>query len=286
MPWLDPAGRFSPFKLCVFLLLFVPAIMIAFRYADGALGPRPLNEALHQIGNWTLKLVLISLAVSPGRKLLQWPRLLLVRRMVGVAAFAYAAVHLFLYVADEAFNLGKVATEILVRVYLTIGFVSLLILTAMAATSTDGMVRRLGGRRWRRLHRLVYLAALLSVVHFFMQVKFDVDEPWVMAGLYAWLMGYRLVDRFGRRGSRLAAWWPAILAILAAAGTAIGESIYYWIKVGVAPIQVLAANLMVDIAVRPALVVLAICLAIALAGALRMLPAKGGLASRARRREA
>jgi methionine sulfoxide reductase heme-binding subunit len=278
MPWRDPAGRFSAFKLAVFLLLFVPAAMIAVRYGSNALGPRPLNEAVHQLGNWTLKLLLISLAVSPGRRILRWPRLMQVRRMVGVAAFAYAVAHLLLYAADEAFDFGKVAVEIVLRIYLTIGFAALLILTALAATSTDGMARRLGGRRWRRLHRLVYAAALLAVVHFFMQVKFNVDEPWVMAGLFAWLMGYRAVAWLGSTDGRLAGWWPAILALLAAGGTAIGESVYYWIKLGAPPARVLAANVTLASGIRPAGVVLAICLAVALAGALRQASSASGLA--------
>ena len=268
MPWFDAAGRFSPFKLAVFILLFVPAIVIAQRYASGALGPRALNEAIHQVGNWTLKLILISLAITPGRRLLRWPRLMQVRRMVGVAAFAYAATHLMLYIADESLDLRKVALEIVSRIYLAIGFVSLLVLTAMAVTSTDGMVRRLGGRRWRRLHQLVYAAALLSVVHFFMQTKFNVNEPWIMAGLFAWLMAYRAVVWRGWWEGRLADWWPLLLALLAAGGTAIGEAIYYWIKRGVDPTLVLAANLTFDPSIRPAWIVLAICLAVAVASAM------------------
>ncbi len=269
MPWFDPAGRFSPFKLAVFILLFVPAAVIAERYVSGALGPRALNEAIHQVGNWTLKLILISLAITPGRRLLRWPRLMQVRRMVGVAAFAYAAAHLLLYIADESLNLPKVALEIVSRIYLAIGFISLLVLTAMAITSTDGMVRRLGGRRWRRLHQLVYAAALLSVVHFFMQTKFNVNEPWVMAGLFVWLMAYRVVVWRGRWEGRLADWWPLLLTVLATAGTAIGESIYYWIKLGVDPTRVLAANLMFSPSVRPAWIVLAIGLAVVAAAVAR-----------------
>lgn len=276
MPWRDPAGRFSTFKLTVFILLFVPAIVVAFRYDNGLLGPRPLDEALQQIGTWALRLILISLLVTPGRRILQWPRLMQVRRMVGVAAFAYAVAHLSLYVADEAFDLRKVATEILLRIYLTIGFTALLILTIMASTSTNGMIRRLGGKRWRRLHRLVYLAALLAVVHFFMQSKLNVDEPFVMAGLLVWLMGYRLVVWLGAIDGKLAAWWPTILALISAAATAIGESIYYWIKVGVSPIRVLQANLMFDPSIRPAWFVLAICLTVAVAGALRPLMTGSG----------
>jgi sulfoxide reductase heme-binding subunit YedZ len=281
MPWLDPAGRFSPFKLAVFILLFVPAIAVAYGYARGDLGPRPVNQAVHEIGNWTLKLILLSLAITPGRRLLRWPRLMQVRRMVGVAAFAYAAAHLALYAADEAFNLRKVAVEIVLRIYLAIGFVALLILTAMAATSTDGMVRWLGGRRWRRLHQLVYLAALLSVVHFFMQTKFNVSEPWVMAGLFAWLMAYRAVVWRGAPQGSLAHGWRLLLALLAALGTALGESIFYWIKIGVDPTRVLEANLMFTSGLRPAWIVLAICLAVAVAGLARQFSSEIGSLVRA-----
>lgn len=282
MPWRDPAGRFSPFKLAIFLLLFVPATIVAARYAAGTLGPRPINEALHQIGNWTLKLILISLAVTPLRSLLRWPRLMQVRRMVGVAAFTYAALHLVLYAADEAFNLGKVASEIVLRIYLTIGFVALVILTAMAVTSTDGMIRRLGGKRWRRLHRFVYAAALLGVIHFFMQVKADVDEPWVMAGLFGWLMGWRALQWLDLLGSRFAPWWPATLAVLASLGTAVGEAVYYHLKLGAPVAQVLAANLSFDLGWRPACVVLPIGLAVAAVAALRQSKALAALLEPAR----
>jgi sulfoxide reductase heme-binding subunit YedZ len=275
MPWLDPAGRFSAFKLTVFLLLFVPAAWIAFRFASGDLGARPLNEAVHQIGNWTLKLILISLAITPGRRILGWTRLMQVRRMVGVAAFAYAVVHLLLYAADENFVLRKVTLEIVLRIYLTIGFVSLLILTALAITSTDGMLRRLGGRNWRRLHRLVYVAALLSVIHFFMQTKFNVSECWIMAGIFAWLMACRAPAPPAFRSGRPAACWPALLALAAAVGTALGETVYYWIKPGVPPLRVLEAQFMFAPSVRPAWIVLAICLSLALAGIVRQ-----GLAAR------
>jgi sulfoxide reductase heme-binding subunit YedZ len=267
MPWYDGAGQFSAFKLIVLVLLCVPAATIAVRYADGALGPRALNAALHEIGNWTLRLILLSLAIRPARTLLQWPRLMQLRRMVGVTAFVYAAAHLLLYMADEAFDLQKVATEIVLRIYLTIGFVALLVLTAMAVTSTDGMARRLGGRRWRRLHQLVYGAALLSVIHFFMQTKVTVDEPWVMAGLFSWLMAWRAAAWRARSG--LPDWLPSVLAAAAGIATALGESVYYWIKLGVSPDMVLAANLDFAAGPRPAWIVAAICVGVALAGVVR-----------------
>jgi sulfoxide reductase heme-binding subunit YedZ len=269
MPWYDNAGRFSAFKLAVLILLFVPATMIAARCLDGALGPRPINAALHQIGNWTLRLLLISLAVRPARSILHWPRLIQLRRLIGIVAFGYAAVHLVVYAADEAFNLQKVAVEIVLRIYLTIGVAALLILAAMALTSTDGMVRRLGGRRWRRLHQLVYGAALLAVIHFFMQTKVNVDEPWVMAGLFAWLMGYRAATWYDKRRGGMPDWLPVALSAGAGIATAVGESVYYWIKLGVAPGKVLAANLVFTVGPRPAWIVAAICLGLVLAGLAR-----------------
>ena len=269
MPWYDSAGRFSLFKLAVLILLLVPAAMVAARYVDGALGPRPINAAVHQIGNWTLRLLLISLAIRPARAILQWPRLMQLRRLVGVTAFVYAIAHLTLYAADEAFNLQKVATEIVLRIYLTIGFAALLVLAAMAITSTDGMVQRLGGKRWRRLHQLVYAAALLAVIHFFMQTKANVDEPLIMAGLFAWLMTYRAMTWYGKRRGGLPDWLPAALSVGAGVATAVGESLYYWIKLGVAPAKVLAVNLDFTVGPRPAWIVAAICLAFVLAGAAR-----------------
>jgi methionine sulfoxide reductase heme-binding subunit len=269
MPWTDAAGRFSGLKLAVLILLCVPAAMVAWRYAGGTLGARPINAAVHEIGNWTLRLILISLAVRPARAILQWPRVMQLRRMVGVAAFAYAAVHLMLYAADEAFDFRKVAVEIVLRIYLTIGFAGLLILTALAITSTDGMTRRLGGRRWRRLHQLVYAAALLAVIHFFMQTKAAVDEPWVMAGLFGWLMAYRAAAWRATGRGGVPDWLSGTLAVGAGVATAMGEAVYYWMKHGVEPVRVLAADLDFGAGARPAWIVAAICLAVVLAGLAR-----------------
>lgn len=269
MPWLDPRGRFSPFKFGVFLLLLVPAALVAWRYASGALGAEPSEAALHQAGDWAIRLLLVSLAVTPARHLLQWPRLVQVRRMIGVAAFAYAAAHLALYVTDEGFNLGKVASEIVLRLYLTLGFLAFLVLAAMALTSTNTMIRRLGARRWKLLHRLVYGVAVVAVVHFFMQTKVDATEPWIIAGLLAWLLAARVVLRHGALNGWMADWWPLALGLLVAAGTAVGEAFYYRALVGVAPSRMLAANLSIEAGIRPAWYVLAICLAVALVVALR-----------------
>jgi sulfoxide reductase heme-binding subunit YedZ len=277
-PWHDYSGRTSALKLAVFVALFVPALWVAVAFPMGWLGARPLNEAIHQLGLWTIRLIFIALAVTPLRHILQWPRLIVVRRMVGVAACAYAAAHLSLFAGDQAFDLAKIATEIAVRIYLTIGFVAVLGLAALAATSTDGMIKRIGALRWQRLHRLVYLIALLGVIHYCMQSKLELWEPTIMAGIYAWLMGYRLLARFvGVRG-RLPLVWVGALGVGSGVLTALGEAAYFWIAYGVDPMRVVAVNWSLMTGVRPGLVVLALGLAVALAGLVRGLfvaPAKG-----------
>jgi len=275
-PWLGPRGRFSPAKAVVFAALFVPGIWAAVHLAMRDLGPRPVTEAIHDVGLWAIRLLFISLAVTPLRQLLQWTPLMQVRRMIGVAAFAYALAHLSLYVVDQAFDLKKVVTEIALRFYLTIGFVALLGLSALAVTSTDGMLRRLGGRRWRRLHQLAYGIALLASIHFFLQVKADVAEPMVMCGLYAWLMGYRALNAWVVRKPPMPVWMAGLLGIGAAVLTMLGEAAYFWLKRGVDPWRVLNANFTGIIGIRPGMVVLAILLAVAAAALLRTMLKRGG----------
>src|SRR5258705_7155337 len=200
-PWQDYSGRLSPLKLAVFIALLLPGLWTAFAFGVGWLQPRPFTEAIHQVGLWMLRFLFIALAITPLRQIVQWPRLILVRRMVGVAAFAYGLAHISLYLADLKFDLAKAATEIALRIYLTIGFTALFGLAALAATSTDAMVRRLGARRWQRLHRIVYVISLLAGGHFSQQSKAGLLQATMMAGVYVWLMGYRLLARFvGIRG--------------------------------------------------------------------------------------
>lgn len=256
-PWLDRGGRFSPLKSIVFALLFAPGLWLAWRLAAGQLGPRPINEVIHQTGLWTIRLLLVTLAVTPLRQLLRWPQLVTVRRMIGVAAFAYAAAHLTAFAADKAFDLGVVATEIVSRFYLTIGALALAGLTVLAATSTDRMIRRLGGRNWRRLHRIVYAIGILAAVHFFLQSKLNVAEPIVMAGFLTWLLGYRLLpDVSGRPLSRIAQ--VAGLGLFVGILTLGGEFAYYALAFHADPVRLLAATFSLKAGIRPGWVVLAV----------------------------
>jgi methionine sulfoxide reductase heme-binding subunit len=276
-PWKDYSGRTSPLKLAIFVALFGPALWTLLSFSLGWLQPQPFIAAIREIGLWTIRLIFIALAITPLRSILQWPRLIVVRRMIGVAAFGYAITHLSLYTADQKFDLVKVASEIVSRIYLTIGFTAVIGLSALAATSTDGMIRRLGARNWQRLHRLVYGIALLAVVHYCMQSKLDLWEPTIVAGIYGWLIGYRLLARFLAVRGRLALVWVGALGVAAAALTALGETAYFWVAFGVDPLRVIAANWSLVTGLRPAAIVLGLALAVTAAGAVRglmALPAK------------
>lgn len=278
-PWLDRGGRFSPLKSIVFALLFAPGLWLAWRFAAGQLGPRPINEFILHTGLWTLRLLLITLAVTPLRQLLRWPQFVTVRRMIGVAGFAYGTAHLTAFAADKAFDLGVVATEIVTRFYLTIGALALAGLAALAATSTDRMVRRLGGRNWRRLHRLVYAIGILAAVHFFLQSKLNVAEPIVMAGLLTWLLGYRLLpDASGQPLRRVAQ--LAGLGLLVGFLTLGGEFAYYWLAFHADPLRLLAAGFSLKTGIRPGWIVLAIGALVTALAAVRTAqrPAKAAVA--------
>ena len=266
LPWNDRAGRLSTLKLAVFLGLLAPAAWIAAEAALGWLGSKPLTEANHQSGDWAVRLLLLSLAVTPLRDVANWPKLIAVRRQIGLAALFYTLLHLMLYVALEAFDVAKVAREIALRFYLTIGFAALLGLVALGVTSTDAMIRRLGAMRWNRLHAIVYWLAVLALVHFALQKKIDVSEPAMMAGFFVWLMGFRWLRR-----QDLGVGAPNLLglAILAALATVALEAGWYAAMTGVPWDRVLAANLDFTFSIRPAWRVLAAGLAVAVLGLAR-----------------
>jgi sulfoxide reductase heme-binding subunit YedZ len=223
--WRDRRGRLSVLRLATLALLATPLALAAYSFLTTGLGARPLNDLIHRTGYWALLFLLLSLAVTPFRRIARFGPLVDVRRMIGVGAFAYAAVHLTLFIADQRFDLAKVATEIAMRTYLTIGFTALLGLTALAITSTDGMVRRLGGPRWQTLHRLVYGIALLALIHFFQQTKADVWVPTFVASLFAWLMGYRLVAKVCKVRGELSPGLLVLLTVAISVLTFTGETI-------------------------------------------------------------
>lgn len=271
LPWLDRAGRVSAFKSAVFMLLLLPGIYVGWQLASGGYA-RPYILANHDLGLWSIRLLFVSLAVTPLRQVLGWPKLIQVRRMIGVAAFCYALAHFLFYALDKSLQWGVIATEIALRYYLTIGFVCLVLISTLAATSTDRMVRRLGGKRWAWLHRVVYLIGALAVVHFFIQVKADVTEPFIMGGLFAWMMLYRVM---AKRGAVSVA-SLVVLAVILCGLTAGAEAFYYHLKTNADMLRVLSANLSFAIGPRPAWLVGGIGLAVALLALARPLWSKSG----------
>ncbi len=271
--WLDRKGRLSWLRVATLAILVWPALLAAFDASRGALGGRPLNEVIHRSGWWALVFLFVSLAVTPLRQSAGFARLFDVRRMIGVASFCYAAAHLTLYVVDQKYDLVKVATEIVSRIYLTIGFVALLGLTALAVTSNDTMLKRLGGLKWRRLHQLAYVITLLAIIHFFQQTKADITQPILFAGLAAWLAGYRILARAGEGALS----WPGLLGL--ALGTATltfaADCVALWLTAGRPPfldfLPLYAhAILDPDLGLRPGWPVLAAGLVVAALAALQV----------------
>ena len=195
--WRDARGRLSALRIAALVLLLLP-IALAFTapWTSEEFNARPFNDLTHRAGYWALMFVIISLAITPLRRIARYGALVDVRRMIGVGAFCYAVAHILFNIMHEKFNVAKVATEIVLRLYLTIGFIGFLGLTALAVTSTDGMMRRLGGRRWQKLHQLIYVIVLLALIHFFQQTKLNIWWPTLIAGLVGWLLGYRIMVRF------------------------------------------------------------------------------------------
>jgi methionine sulfoxide reductase heme-binding subunit len=248
IPWTDRSGRFSPLRAIVLAAVLAPAIWLAIRGSLGMLGPRAVTAAIHDSGAWAVRFLLLSLLISPLRVIARWPQAIGVRRMLGLAGFAYVLLHAMLYVVDQRYDLVKVASEIALRTYLTIGFAALLGLAALASTSTDAMVRRLGAEKWGRLHSLTYALAVLALVHFFLQRKLEITEPVIMSGLFFWLMGWRWLNR-RQLGDSLSALLG--LAVAAAGGAMALEAAYFAVRNGFPFLRIVAANLDIEFVVRP-----------------------------------
>lgn len=247
VPWRDRHGRFLPLKAVVLAACFVPGLVLAWWWTHGMLGGRPVTEAIHGTGDWTIRFLLISLAITPAARVLNWPHLLLVRRMVGLAALAYGLAHLSLYIVDENFRPLTVILEIVHRFYLTIGFVALLGLGALGFTSTNGWMQRMG-KWWKRLHRTIYVIGAIALLHYFIQSKSNVSEPVFFSGLFVWLLLWRaLPTRWQRK-------LPAQLAltVVAAVATAGIEFAWYALATGISPWRVLAASETLRFGLRPA----------------------------------
>lgn len=189
-------------KVAVFILCLLPLgklALEAFGVAGMSLGANPVEELLHRCGKWGLNFLLITLAITPLRRLSGWNAAIRFRRMLGLFAFFYILLHFLVYAGlDQRFAMQYIIEDIVERPYITLGIIALVLLLPLAITSTNGMMRRLG-RRWQKLHRLVYPIAILAVWHFYWQVKQDILEPLIYAGILALLLGVRYFYHLQRK---------------------------------------------------------------------------------------
>ena len=245
-------------------LVAAPAVWLAFLGHDGGLGARPITEAIRISGDWALRLLWLVLLIGPARRILGLPRLVRGRRILGVGAFGLAALHFALYAFDLQFDWVAVASETVQRLYLTVGAVALIGLAALAATSSDYAVARIGSTQWNRLHRAIYVIAALSVIHFLLRSRTETFEPMLMLGLLIWLIGYRAIQRLAGDVT------PRALLGLAAGSavvTAAAEAAWHAAATGVDPLRLLAAHFDLTDGLRPAGWVLLAGLAAAAAAA-------------------
>ncbi len=186
-------------KPLVFALCLVPLALLTLEALGGGLGANPIETITHTTGDWTLRLLLVTLTVTPLRELSGWSWPVRLRRMLGLFAFFYGCLHLMTYVwFDKFFMWGEMAHDIVKRPFITVGMAAFVLLVPLAATSTNAMMRRLG-RRWKPLHRMVYTIGILGVVHYLWLVKADIRQPLIYGALLALLLGYRLWRRWARR---------------------------------------------------------------------------------------
>jgi sulfoxide reductase heme-binding subunit YedZ len=200
MPSPAAVGRI---KAALFVLALAPLARLVAAAFTGGLGVNPIEFVTRSTGTWTLSLLLITLSVTPLRRITGWNWLIRMRRMLGLFAFFYACLHLITYVwLDQFFDPAAIVRDVIKRPFITVGFAAFVLLVPLAATSTNAMIRRLGGKAWQRLHYLVYVIAVLGVIHYWWLVKKDVTQPMLFAAALALLLAYRVVHRLRGQGAR------------------------------------------------------------------------------------
>lgn len=197
-------------KLVVFLACLAPFGVIAWRFYratvlfEPTLGPNPLETLTHFTGDWTIRFIAATLAITPLRKALGLTDLIRFRRMIGLYAFFYGCLHFTIYLYfDKLFDFHQIVQDVAKRPFITSGFAALIFMLPLAITSTAGWIRRLGGKRWQRLHRLVYLSGVAAVIHYYWLVKSDVRLPLLYAAIIGVLLLFRLAARVRFQPSQL-----------------------------------------------------------------------------------
>jgi methionine sulfoxide reductase heme-binding subunit len=191
-------------KIGVFLLCLVPFVELIWAALHDGLGANPIEFITHRTGDWTLIFLVLTLTVTPARKLLGLPDLIRFRRMLGLFAFFYGFLHFSTWIGlDQFFNFAAMLHDVRKRPFITAGFTAFVLMAPLAVTSTTGWIRRLGGKRWRALHRLIYVSGVAAVVHYYWLVKSDVRKPVFYGAIIALLLLVRITFRLRQRAPRV-----------------------------------------------------------------------------------
>lgn len=194
---------FSQLKAALFIACLIPLLRLAWLGHADQLGANPIEFITRSLGTWTLVFLLLTMSITPLRHLSGWSWLARLRRMAGLYAFFYALLHFITYLwLDQFFDLQAIYKDVLKRPFITAGFAAFILLLPLAITSTNAMMKRLGGRRWQLLHRLIYPAAMLAVLHYWWLVKKDITQPLIYAAILATLLGYRVWNGLFKRWIR------------------------------------------------------------------------------------
>jgi sulfoxide reductase heme-binding subunit YedZ len=194
---------FNPWtKRALFVVCLIPAALLILRGFEGHLTANPVEFIEHSTGDWAIRFLLITLCVTPLRKIFNQPLLTRFRRMLGLFSFFYVVVHLMMYLTfDQMFDVRAIFADVAKRLYIMAGTAGLLMLIPLAVTSTAAMVRRMGPKNWQRLHRLIYFATLAGIIHYYWLVKSDVREPLMYGGMLAVLMAFRVKMWLGKKAT-------------------------------------------------------------------------------------
>jgi methionine sulfoxide reductase heme-binding subunit len=266
-PWQDRDRSFSWLKSVTLALMFAPAIWLVRQVATGEFGPVPLGGMTYWSGLWATALLLLALAVTPAQKIIGWRQLIIVRRMIGVTALAYALAHIVIYFALRFWNFANIAHEMATRISLIIASVATIGLIALGATSLDAVIARMGAKGWKRLHNTIYAIAALALIHYLLSPD-TYPEQFLLSGMFVWLIAWRALDRrgFGTDPRALVA-----LAVVSALFTAVFEPLWVWALHGYDPMFTLRNDLTLDLGMPPAWEILVLGLAIAAAAFARRL---------------
>jgi sulfoxide reductase heme-binding subunit YedZ len=187
-------------KPLVFLLALLPVGLLAWRALTGELSANPIKDITEETGIWTLRFILLTLTITPLRKISGWTSATRFRRMLGLYAFFYGSLHFVTYVyLDQFFALDEILRDVVKRPFITVGFAAFVMMIPLALTSPNIVARWMGGKKWRLLHRLVYFTALGGVIHYLWLVKADTKRPLIYGGILIVLLGYRLWEYFRLR---------------------------------------------------------------------------------------